>query len=435
VAGVESKSSEDQASSIETSLSITYFAMKVWLVSLLVVAALLTTTEFFTILLGVTVGVGGSDTQISYRTIIDGVQSDVQSAIDRILQPMVLAAMTLAQVDPTIRDCTLVTGSQGAYDPSILIALQNAYGVSLDTTLQSVGVISAAKFSNNGTENDANKESWELARGFGCPEYIYAYTDVSLGFYGYCAWSNYTLDYSYLAYNGSDYGLTQEERSLMRGDVPALFLKIFNLLGHFSLTYERSYRCAQAAIPAYALTFAEKGLDQLDMSMQQISPTVRAFVVEAASGLLVTTSVLGQTIILSTDNQTATRVSAVNATDRMIREAAQYVLMLEDSFTNIATSTEYENDASGTVIDARPYSYAPALAPLAWVQVTVVLKSDIVTTSQLRQSVLLTEVLTALVVGFIALIVLALLMISCFRWVGLKDMSDAKQRLMSNGDA
>ncbi len=408
--------------------------MRFWFVALMVLSAALLLSDI--VIIAVTATVGRSSAYFSYSAVIEGVQSQVTDAIDKILQPMVLCAETVAQADPTLRICNLPltanssNGGGDLYDPSTLIAIQNGYsetaGAASWSSLQSLGILTAYGAQNPTQPEDfTNKESWEVALGFGCPAFIYGYTDASLAYYGYCAWPNFTIDYSRLAYLGTDYGLAPAEQQLMAGNVQAIFLPVFDLLGSFSLTYERAYRCNQSEKRAYAATFAEKGLSQLDAAMTtlQIGLGGRAYVVEASTGLMITASVPGQTF--NNKNTTSQRVNASAAPDYLIRQSAQHLLASEGSFSTISGPVHYEFD--GFAVDARPYSYAPAGASLGWLQITVIVESDYVAYTRSSVGV---AVLASVVTGIGVLVVVGVLLYSCAKRMSVHSLGEIEEKLL-----
>jgi hypothetical protein len=120
------------------------------------------------------------------------------------------------------------------FTPTLLIRMFDAYDGESGFNFGSFGFLTSSGVGNQ-------KFSWQIAKGFGCPEYIYAYSDASINprFLGNCAYPNGTVDWATLAYNGVDWGLKPEEQALVaqRGST---FLPIFNLLGQFTLTFETS---------------------------------------------------------------------------------------------------------------------------------------------------------------------------------------------------
>ena len=409
--------------------------MRFWVGVLLVLALALLLNDVIVITLMVTVGGSGADSHFSYRTALDGMQNNVREAIDKVLQPMLLAAELVQQTDPLIESCQLLQTNDTAngvlFDPEHLIAIQNTFSnnpLAPETLLQSVGFISASKSVGSGSFDFKNKESWELALHFGCSDYIFGYTDASLNYYGYCAYPNFTVDYSTVVYNGSDYGLTPDEQALMQGQESAVFLPPFKLNANgqntMALTYERAFRCVPGGA-VYGLVFAEKNFAQLDADMQQLNTYGRAFVLESQTGLLLTASLPGQTI----DSVSQIRNVATNVTDRLIREASIYVLSIEGSFANIIAPTEYSYN--GMLIDVRPYSYPACNATLAWLQLTVVLESDFWSTSNVQQHLVLVGVITALVMVLVILGSVEVPLFAFANWISSKQLSDIKQRLVS----
>lgn len=415
--------------------------MKLWLGIVVALVTIVALNDFFLILLMVTVGGSSTGTTtFSYQTAIAGVQSDVTAALDKNIELMLLATNAVIQNDNQVAQCTMLSASSSSlstpYDPTTLIKIQNT--LQLPLPVESVAVETAAPYGNGSAgSNFANKESWEVALdvyGLGCaPDYVFCYTDTSLAFTCYCASrSNLAVDYSRGAvYNGTDYGLTTVEQQLVTGAAPAAFLPVFPVDGVLTLTYERAYQCPSSSSSRVIIAI-DKSLQQLDDSMaSQVAIDAtdgRAFVLESTTGLLLTTSIPSQTVVLMNGTtSTQTRVNATSASDRMIRATSQYILDTEGSYSSIVTPVEYHYN--GWIIDARPYSYAASNASLAWLQVTVMQESAFLTGSQLQQHLVLVGVVTALVLILIALLAVEIPLLCIAKQALGKSLSTVRQRL------
>jgi hypothetical protein len=137
------------------------------------------------------------------------------------------------------------------FDPSELIRMFRAYDDASVYTFGSIGLLRAG----NSTAA-TSKLSWQLALGFGCPEYIYAYSDAAINpvFLGNCAYKNGTVNWNQTAYSGFDWGLKPQEQTLLGGGVGGahVFLPITNLLSQFTLTYEVVSLYAQTPVVSFA---------------------------------------------------------------------------------------------------------------------------------------------------------------------------------------
>lgn len=152
--------------------------------------------------------------------------NSTQQAVMRVLQENLdfvrFAASSVAIFNPT-----------GAV-PAELVRMFRAYDDASPYTIGSIGMLQRAPNTTTG------KYSWQLALGFGCPRYIYAYADATTPyptFLGHCTLGE-AVNWTDSAYVGSDWGLKPEEIKLTSGTLPYTFLPIFNLLDQFTLTYE-----------------------------------------------------------------------------------------------------------------------------------------------------------------------------------------------------
>jgi hypothetical protein len=119
-------------------------------------------------------------------------------------------------------------------DPTLLLDYYVGYRQDLPTYH-----IIAFVFLGGGVGRPAAKYSWQIAEYYTCPQWGYFYSDVSIHpqFHGYCA-NTTTIDYSTLVYNGTDWGLKEEEKMLLNGTLKDVFLPIATIVGVPTLTYE-----------------------------------------------------------------------------------------------------------------------------------------------------------------------------------------------------
>jgi len=172
------------------------------------------------------------------------------------------------------------------FNDTLLVALFNALSQNPSRHLGSLGILMHAPNTPKG------KLSWQIATGFGCPQYIYAYADPSIypTFLGYCTGAGN------LAYQGTDWGLADQEVDLLLTNPKPgreTFLPIHPLLGELILTTEQSLSCD--GVTVYGATFAEQSLVQLDNALQSIDSQNLMFIMESDTGYLVTASISNQT--------------------------------------------------------------------------------------------------------------------------------------------
>jgi hypothetical protein len=314
---------------------------------------------------------------LAYPVITTGVQDNVQAAIANVISPMVAATLAVMQTNQELLFCSMPLYSKDFYSVfnySPLIGLMNSYGYQNNTAMQSIGII-AVNGSGSATPQFGNKISCEIAINdfnLNCSDYIYACTDDTYNFEGFCAYPDNTVDLSTIVYSEPDTGLVAAEIELFtNNNIRAIFLPIFNLLGQFSLTYERSYWCSGDKT-AYASTLAEKSLTELNdyLSTLTIGKTGVAYIVEQATGLLISTSLPTQALI----NSTGARLAAVDADNFLIKKSANYLVSKATSYTAY-TSVAYV-DEGNILIDIQPVEYAPAEATLGWLSIVAIPKSD-----------------------------------------------------------
>lgn len=222
------------------------------------------------------------------------------------------AARSVPQMDQALGNKMI--GDSG-YDPTQLLRNFAAFNELSGYRFGSFGFLMHAKPS---LPSNA-KVSWQIASGFGCPTYMYAFSDNSINpaFYGYCGQSNGTVDFSQRAYTGFDWGLKPQEQELLDGTLgsPGVFLLVFDLLGAFTLTYELIY-------DSYAVTFAELDLttlsNHISSQIEIFNNKSVAYIYETNSGALIASNVPGS---LFDENNTRYTIDTVPVVP--IRETAK----------------------------------------------------------------------------------------------------------------
>ena len=253
----------------------------------------------------------------SYQQLGSMIESDMQQSANSLLANLYEAAIFLIELEPMIKNCQMGDN----YQPTAMIELFN--GLSQDETRQlgSLGFISKAPNTTNG------KLSWQVALGFGCPKYIYAYAEATTYplFLGFCASSDLTIDRNTTAYNGSDWGLKPEEADLLIANVSAnrtIHLPIFALIDRLMLTVERTVSCPGKV--GYGAVFAEQSLGQLDRALSQITsqedtPGTVAFIYERQTQFLISSSLPNLTQSVA-PNGTVSRVKISETNNGVLRE-------------------------------------------------------------------------------------------------------------------
>lgn len=136
--------------------------------------------------------------------------------------------------------------------------------------------------------NGTAKTSWQIASGFGCPDYMYAYSDPVIWptFVGYCVnRSGIYLD-NVTDYVGTDWGLKPQEKLLFAGSINQTFLPITTLIGMPTLTFEIYDNSMQAVL------FAEMNLTTFSNDVSSYQGSVAfIYVCETASQLMIASSV------------------------------------------------------------------------------------------------------------------------------------------------
>jgi len=179
---------------------------------------------------------------------------------------------------------------QSLHDPTNLLRAYAAFNEQSIHRFSSFGFLMRANTSHPDGANGA-KVSWQIASGYGCPSYMYAFSDnnINPAFYGYCGVSNGSVDFSNRAYTGSDWGLKPQEEMLLVGNgVTNTFLPIFDLLGSFTLTFEQRM---VDKLNQPLLTFAELDLTRLSNhisdNIELLDGNALAYIYESVTGALV----------------------------------------------------------------------------------------------------------------------------------------------------
>jgi hypothetical protein len=217
---------------------------------------------------------------------------------------------------------------QTPHDPTNLLRAYAAFNEKSIHRLSSFGFLMRA----NASRPSGAKVSWQIASGFGCLRYMYAFSnnDINPAFYGYCGVSNGSVDFSNRAYTGSDWGLKPQEVLLLdtAAAVDGIFLPIFDLLGAFTLTYEQRI-VDEANQPI--VTFAELDLTRLSNHISQnidlLNGRALAYIYESTTQALVAYNTLNATLF--------DPVNGTRYTIEMLRRRHQL-----ESSSWIATSTQ-----------------------------------------------------------------------------------------------
>lgn len=236
-----------------------------------------------------------SDQTLFYNQLGQAILLGIKTSADHITSNLLVSAQSVYYSEPLISGCSM---PNTGYDPERLVKLFNSLSTDPTRELSSIGIIRY----DSGTPD--GKISWELASGFGCPEYIYGFDDPASypAYLGYCTFTNSTVDWARVAYNGTDWGLKAQERYLLISNTTigtVIHLPIFALLDQLTLTVEQSVGCLGGV---YGAVFAEQSLSQTDealatMTTSSILPGAVAFIVELSSGYLVSSSIPNQTQI------------------------------------------------------------------------------------------------------------------------------------------
>lgn len=207
------------------------------------------------------------------------------------------------------------------YDPSMLLQSFAALNELSGYRLGSMGFLMRAAPAPSRPPNA--KVSWQVANGFGCPTYMYAFSDNTINpqFLGYCGLASGTVNQTVPAYVGTDWGLKPLEVALLDGTLgtTGTFLPIFDLLGSFTLTYESAYK--DALTGQSAVSFGEVDLtrlsDHITSQVSLLNGRGIAFIYETASGAMIASTVNG-TIF----DANHTRYTIFNVTNQSMQDTA-----------------------------------------------------------------------------------------------------------------
>lgn len=271
----------------------------------------------------------------------------IMEVVNATLDFVMFAARSVPQLDQTLGN-KMVPNSN--YDPTHLLRSFVAFNELSGYKFGSFGFLMRANPPRPPLGNNA-KVSWQIASGFGCPTYMYAFSDNSINpaFYGYCGQANGTVDFSRRAYTGADWGLKPLEQQLLDGTMVGAFLPVFDLLGAFTLTYEMIY-------DSYAVTFAELDLNTLS---NHISSQVDLFNNRSVSYIYETTT--GALIACNIPNTlfdgNNTRYTINNVPNNAIRETAPTSNFRNTNSWFIVSTTRTEPGLNWTIVVAVRDSY------------------------------------------------------------------------------
>jgi hypothetical protein len=301
------------------------------------------------------------------------------SAVDRLVDNLNEAARAVRQSEPSIDTCSM---PRSGFNPERLIRLITALSTDDTRQLSSVGIIMQAPNTTNG------KSSWQVAKGYGCPVYMYAYAEPASypNFTGYCVSDDANVPFTPTTvpptYQGVDWGLTSEEYNLVVLKQGAQIYKpIFALIDYLTLSTEVAVLCQNSS---YGAVFAEQKLSQLSDALNFVTNATKTpgdenvlFIMERSSGQLVAASVPAQTQRPDPNSAFgALRVTATAASDARIRAIAQATRTCGSTVTTddwwIVTSQYQTGNVSAQVgldwciVSAVPYhSFTKALRDIS----------------------------------------------------------------------
>jgi|SRR5579885_471620 len=194
----------------------------------------------------------------NWNYIASEMQDNILQAIHDSLDFLKFASSSPPFIEPLLANLNM---PNCCYNPFQLARMFDVYDSESGFTFASFGMLIAAQGRVANLTNPNGKLSWQIAKGFGCSDYIYAYSDASINpkFLGHCVDSNGIVSWNDSAYIGGDWGLKPEEASILAGNMSYTFLPIFNLLGRFTLTHEIGYP-TNVIGEKYAVIFAEISL-------------------------------------------------------------------------------------------------------------------------------------------------------------------------------
>jgi len=294
-----------------------------------------------------------------------------------------------------------------------LASVLAAWTIGVSTpNLQGVGVMTFDGV-DNGNPDFSNKVSFEVTNGTivspPCAEFLYGLTDNGTVYNSYCMNSAGVVTSPEVKYSGPDYGATPVEKALMLdASARSAWGPVFDLVGRQSLSFylSKAY-CFVSASSNYALVFAQTSLTLISEQLARLNiGSGVAFIIERDSGLLVAASIPNQVVTVTINSwggKEQARVAAVNATYKLIREAAGVVLAGIDSIYILGSFSSFSSD--DLAIFAQPYEYPDSGAELGWIKVVVLKKSDYVTTFFSGESKTLYAVLMVVTFLIVALFV------------------------------
>jgi hypothetical protein len=286
---------------------------------------------------GVAFSNGKDSVDILHESLILSTQARVSGMMDEPIDSVMLIAEQLQRYDVGLSDCSVPT--DGDYDATALIRAFAAYngirGRLGRFALESIGINMMVR---RGVKGSSAQYMWEVSVHPDCEAYAYVWSDAYTEglMYGVCVSLNGSVTGPQIMSESSP-PLVQAEQDLFSsefGTENGSFLPIgFSVVNNRTLTlvYSRAVRCHSSPGEVYALSYAEKSLDQLGLylkeSIKDEGPTGAGtviYVIEAHTGLIVAASVDDQTAGLD-KNGRVQRVTFYDAEDSVIRETALYL--------------------------------------------------------------------------------------------------------------
>ncbi len=214
-------------------------------------------------------------------------QNNMEQALNASLNFVRFASSSVPFIVPI-----LPPAGRANFEPAPLMRMFDAYDGESGFQFGSFGML--MRF---GPPNSTGKLSWQIAKGFGCTPYMYAFSDASIHpqFHGYCIDANGTVDWSVRKYSGFDWGLKPQEIALLDGGIRSTFLPVFELLGQFTLTHEIALPA-----PVNMVAFAELDLrtfsDYIARNVSIFNGKGYAYVTESATGAMIASTVAGSVL-------------------------------------------------------------------------------------------------------------------------------------------
>lgn len=303
----------------------------------------------------------GSQNQVDhmYQLSVSEIQRNIQTQVSEYFDVMRMVSSGIDEIEPEFKGLKMPV--QGGFDPKNLIRYMNT--LVYRHKFESIGIIVKASLADK-----RSKSVWEIAHGFGCPEFIYGRMDDTSNdrYIGQCAGFDGTIS-SAIAYNGSDFGLKPEEQLLLDGTISQTFLPIFPLLTINTLTYAKNLRDQNGNV--YGFSFAQKGLAMIDEYFEsiQLGTSGVAYIYERTTSNLVTCSVPKQTSRPDPNSDwNALRVQATDADDSRVSESAKSIVEHFGSLEEISVQQNLIHN--GLLISVNPYRTDDGID---WIIVTV----------------------------------------------------------------